>query len=427
MTEPDAAALAVERVFREEQGRAVAGLIRVLGDFDLAEEAVQDAFVVALERWPRSGVPANPGAWIVTTARNKAIDRLRRTRRLLEKEGLLRGLAELDAASGAGMSEVDPRSGESGISDDRLRLIFTCCHPALAPEARVALTLRTLGGLGTPEIARAFLVPEATLAQRLVRAKRKIRDAGIPYQVPPAHVLPERLESVLAVLYLVFNEGYAATSDRALVRRDLCDEAIRLGRLMTQLMPDEPEAIGLLALMLLHDARREARIASDGELVLLDDQDRSRWDRTRIDEGDALLERALRMRRPGQYQLQAAIAALHVTSPSSEATDWRQIRVLYDALLALVPSPVIELNRAVAIAMSDGHDAGLREMDRLAAEGALDEYHLLHAARADLLRRQGRRAEAADAYRRALVTATNPTERRFLERRLGEVEAGARA
>lgn len=421
MNDPDAALGAIERVFREEQGRAVAGLIRVLGDFDLAEEAVQDAFVVALERWPSAGIPPNPGGWIVTTARNKAIDRLRRARVLADKEGLLRQLVELDAGPGEAVSAEREAGGESGIVDDRLRLIFTCCHPALAPEARVALTLRTLGGLTTPEIARAFLLPEPTLAQRLVRAKRKIRDAGIPYRVPPAHLLAERLDSVLAVVYLVFNEGYAATSDESLVRRELCDEAIRLGRLMVELMPAEPEALGLYALMLLHDSRRDGRVNEAGDLVLLEDQDRSRWDRVRIAEGERQLASALGMRRPGPYQVQAAIAAVHASALSPVATDWPQICALYDALLRMRPSPVVELNRAAAVAMRDGPAAGLALMDDLRPEGLLDGYHLYHSARADLLRRLGRASEAAEAYRRALQTVTNPTERRFLERRLREV------
>jgi RNA polymerase sigma-70 factor (ECF subfamily) len=421
LSDPDAAVLAVERVFRDEQGRAVAGLIRVLGDFDLAEEAVQDAFVVALERWPRMGIPVNPGGWIVTTARNKAIDRLRRARRLADKEGLLRQLVELDAGSGVAVNAEHESGGESGIVDDRLRLIFTCCHPALAPEARVALTLRTLGGLTTPEIARAFLLPEPTLAQRLVRAKRKIRDAGIPYRVPPAHLLAERLDSVLAVVYLVFNEGYAATSDESLVRRELCDEAIRLGRLMAELMPAEPEALGLHALMLLHDSRREARVNEAGDLVLLENQDRSRWDRARIAEGERVLASAILLRRPGPYQIQAAIAAVHAGAVTSGATDWPQICALYDALLRMTPSPVVELNRGAAIAMRDGPAAGLAVIDGLRPAGVLDGYHLYHSARADLLRRLGREGEAAEAYRRALQTVTNPIERRFLEGRLREM------
>jgi len=419
----DRAHAVVDRLFREEQGRAVATLIRVLGDFDLAEEAVQEAFITALEIWPERGIPDNPGAWITTTARNRAIDRIRRRRVLAEKAELLgrQALIEEELAAIDPDAALDGADSMSPIVDDRLRLIFTCCHPALAMDARVALTLRTLGGLSTPEIARAFLVPEATLAQRLVRAKRKIRDAGIPYRVPDDHALPERLDGVLRVLYLVFNEGYGASSGDRLVRRELSAEAIRLGRVLTSLMPDEPEVLGLLALMMLHDARRETRTGPAGELVLLEDQDRGRWDRTRIDEGQALLERAMRMRRVGSYQLQAAIASLHDEAASSDATDWPQIAALYRILGDIQPSPVVELNRAVAVAMADGPEAGLAVVDRIVAAGQLDDYPYLHATRADLFRRLGRRAEAAEAYRRALELTANEPERAFLERRIAEL------
>jgi RNA polymerase sigma-70 factor, ECF subfamily len=369
-------------------------------------------------------VPANPGAWITTTARNRAIDRLRRRRRLRDKtEELAR-----DAAIEAELAAIEPpdeSDAQVAIPDDRLRLIFTCCHPALAMESRVALTLRTLGGLTTPEIARAFLIPEATLAQRLVRAKRKIRDAGIPYRVPPRELLPGRVDGVLKVLYLVFNEGYAASSGDALVRRELSAEAIRLTRVVVTLLPDEPEALGSLALMLLHDARREARVDDAGGLVLLEEQDRSRWDAARIAEGQALLERALASRQPGPYQIQAAIAALHDEAPSWATTDWPQIVELYRRLLELEPSPVVELNLAAAIAMADGPEVGLALMDGLAADGTLEDYPYLHAARADLLRRLERWSEASVAYRRARALLTNGAERAFLDRRLAAADAEA--
>ena len=419
----DPAVAVVERLFREEQGRAVATLIRVLGDFDLAEEVVQEAFITALETWPSRGVPDNPGAWITTTARNRAIDRLRRKRVLAEKAELLgrQALIEEELAAIDPDAALDGADAMNPIVDDRLRLIFTCCHPALAMDARVALTLRTLGGLSTPEIARAFLVPEATLAQRLVRAKRKIRDAGIPYRVPDDHALPERLDGVLRVLYLVFNEGYGASTGDRLVRRELSAEAIRLVRVLVSLMPDEPEALGLLALMLLHDARRETRTGPTGALVLLEDQDRGRWDRTRVEEGLSLLERAMRMRRVGPYQLQAAIAGLHDEAPSSAATDWAQIAALYRILGDMQPSPVVELNRAVAVAMAEGPGAGLAIVERLVDDGQLTDYPYLHSTRADLLRRLGRRSDAAVAYRRALELTANEPERAFLEGRLAEL------
>ena len=381
----------------------------MLGDFDLAEEAVQDAFLVALEVWPERGVPRNPGAWITTTARNKAIDRIRRARRLEDKVRELEGLA-------LPVDEEDDIP-DSSIPDDRLRLIFTCCHPALAPEARVALTLRTLGGLQTPEIARAFLTSEQAMQQRLVRAKRKIRDARIPYVVPPDYELPDRLGSVLAALYLIFNEGYAATAGEALVRRELCAEAIRLARVLRRLMPDEPEVAGLLALMLLQSSRRDARTGSGGELVLLDDQDRALWHADEIAEGLDLVARLP----PGTYALQAGIAAEHARAASPAATDWTRIAALYALLAQAAPGPVVELNRAVAVAQVEGEERGLELMAPLDDE--LDDYQHFHSARADLLRRLGRNGEAAAAYSRALELARQPAERAFLGRRLEEVTA----
>ena len=411
---------AAAEAFRQEWGRVVATLIGMTGNWDLAEECAQDAFAQALKTWARDGVPRRPGAWLTTVARNRALDRLRRGAAEAVK---LREAAVVSPTDDAGRDCDD----DSGIPDDRLRLMFTCCHPALSLEARVALTLRTLAGLTTAQIARAFLVPEQTMAKRLVRAKHKIRNAGIPYRVPPAHLLPERTAGMLAVLYLLFNEGYTASAGADLVREGLCTEAIRLARALVKLMPDEPEAVGLLALMLLHDARRTTRVDDAGDLVRLEDQDRSRWDRREIDEGVGLLEAALRRGRPGPYEVQAAIAACHATAAEAAATDWAQIARLYERLAELAPSAVIELNRAVAVAMADGPAAGLELVAALEASGALRGYHLLPATRADLLRRLGRPAEAAASYQEALDLAATDAERRYLAGRLAEAAGQGRS
>ena len=416
-TQDDAAAEVretVDAVYRSDSRRVLATLIRLLGDFDLAEEALHDAFTAAVERWPNEGVPANPRAWLVSAGRFKAIDQVRRRAKFDEA---FTSLAQRFDEAVESLPELD----DDGVADDRLRLIFTCCHPALSPDAQIALTMREVCGLTTEQVAHAFLTPAPTLAQRIVRAKAKIRDARIPYEIPSRADLPVRLETVLHVIYLVFNEGYLASSGAALTRPDLSGEAVRLGRLLVELLP-EPEAVGLLALMLLHEARRPARTSPDGELILLEDQDRSLWNRDQIAEGIALVERALASHAFGPYTLQAAIAAIHAEATNAAATDWAQIVGIYDALMRADPSPVVELNRAAAIAMRDGPDAGLALIDALLATGELADYRLAHAARADLCRRLGRTADAIAAYERALSLSTQDPERRFLERRLREVQ-----
>jgi len=413
------------QVFRAESGRVLAGLIRLTGDFELAEDALMDACARALERWPIEGVPERPGAWLATVGRHRALDLVRRARGapVLADGRDLGQLAGAGATTGGAAAAARDEAIDSGVEDDRLRLIFTCCHPALAPEAQVALTLRTLGGLSTAEIARAFLEPEPTTAQRLVRARKKIAGAGIPYQVPGREALPARLGTVLATLYLIFNEGYAATGGEALLRAELCEEALRLADMLAELLP-EPEALGLAALMRLHHARRAGRVDAEGRMIPLELQQRALWDRAAIARGVALLERALPARRPGPYQVQAAIAALHAGAETAAATDWRQIAALYGALSRLAPSAVVDLNAAVAVAMADGPERGLELLARLEGRAELAGYHLLPAARADLLRRAGRAREAAAAYREALALVGNASDRDYLERRLAEVEAG---
>jgi RNA polymerase sigma-70 factor, ECF subfamily len=417
---------AIEQIYREESARVLATLIRLLGSFDLAEEATQEAFAVALEQWPREGKPANPRAWLVSTGRHKAVDRLRRQTRFENKREELRSLIAIEQH--LALDPADAILNGDALSDpmqrdDRLRLIFTCCHPALMIEAQVALTLRTLCGLATEEIAKAFLVPAPTMAQRLGRAKTKIRDAHIPYRVPPSEELTERLAAVTLVVYLVFNEGYNAAFGDVMIRKELCAEAIRLGRLLCELLPREAETRGLLALMLLHDSRRDARMGADGEIILLDEQNRGLWNQAQIREGLALTEAALRSAPPGPYSAQAAIAAVHARAKTPEGTDWDQIAALYDVLLGLQPSPVIELNRAVAIAMARGASEGIRLLNELELKGELHGYHLLPAARADFLRRVEQWESAAGAYREALSLVSNEAERRFLARRLAEAES----